>query len=314
MAWKWRPRTSLIAEDGFLNRIAWPVALGVCITLSAYWIGGFYLWPDGSNLFLDAHIYFRATAAWLDGGNPWTTTYQGVPFAGIPPTLLLNLPLLPLGESAAVGFWVAANTLGIAVVIRQLRLPLWSALLLPVVEGWLGAGPDLALAGLLFVGGGWVAALTKPYAAPILLADRRWGQLIAAAFAGVASLLFVPWKLYLESLDTVAASFAAFAGAPMSAAGNPLLGVAVVIALVSLGWRRGLILATPGLLAQQPHYLVFSLEAVRWSRVLALAMTVPIVHSVAVAIVIFAAMRRLGWTSQRERGSPDGPARPEIRS
>ena len=280
-------------QEPFYSRVIWRVILGVAVVVSSYWIAGFYLWPDAGNLFLDAHIYFQATAAWLDGGNPWTTTYRGIPFAGIPPTLLLNLPLVPFGEQIAVPVWVMANTLAVIFVVRRLRLPFWTVFLLPIVEGWLGASPDLALAAVLLAGGGWIAALTKPYSAPVLVADRVWRQLIVAVLVGVITIPLLPWAMFYESRDAIAQTFERFAGYPPSGSGNVVLLAVVALALISLGWRRGFILLTPGLVAQQPHYIVFSLEAVRWSRLLALAFTIPMPHAAAVGIVIYAALDRL---------------------
>jgi hypothetical protein len=273
-----------------LLRILWPLVFGSAIAFSMFKIGGFF--GQEGNLFLDAHIYYRATAAWLDGGNPWTTSYEGVPFAGLPPTLLLNLPLVPLGESVATAFWVVANTASVVLIIRRLHLPLWTVLLFPVVEGWLGATPDIALAGLLLVGGGWFSALTKPYSGPMLLADRQWKQVGICVVAGIGTIPILPWRQFYESRELVLETFARFATHPVSASGSPLLIIAVVVALASLGWRRGWVLFTPGLLAQQGHYLVFSLEAVKWSRILAVAMTIPIQHTMAVAIIAYALVER----------------------
>jgi hypothetical protein len=267
--------------------------LGVALILSTFWIAGFYLTPDPGNLFLDAHIYFRATAAWLDGANPWATAYREVPFAAYPPTLLLNVPLIPFGETAAVAFWVVANTLAVAIVIWRLHLPLWTVLIHPFVEGWLAASPDLTLAGLVLAGGGWLAAISKPYSAPAILAGRKWRQLLVAGAVGLATLPLLPWQMFYESRVEVAQAFASFAGRPVSAAGNLPLMALVATALVTLGWRRGWMLFTPGLLAQQPHYMVFSLEAVRWSRILALAMTIPLPHAAAVGVILFTVYEHL---------------------
>ena len=78
--------TAFLRDRPAIERVAWLVLFGIALMLSAFWIIGFYV-EDGANyLFVDAHVYFRATQAWLGGSNPWTTTYLGVPFAGIPPT------------------------------------------------------------------------------------------------------------------------------------------------------------------------------------------------------------------------------------
>src|SRR4029079_7918794 len=104
----------------------------------------------------------------------------------------------------------------------------------------------------------------------------------------------------------VAGCFAQFAGNPVSAAGSPVLIVAVLVALVSLGWRRGWALFTPGVLAQQPHYIVFSLETVVSSRILSLAMTIPITHVAAIGVIVYALVER--WrTTLAPRPSAVGP-------
>ena len=51
---------------------------------------------------------------------------------------------------------------------------------------------------------------------------------------------------------------------------------------------------TPGLLAQQPHYLVFSLEYIVASRWLVPFMALPIEHLAAVGIVAYAIWQRVG--------------------
>ena len=283
---------SFLRDRPVIERVAWRVVFGITLALSAFWIVGFYVQDGAKYVFIDAHVYYRATQAWLDGSNPWTTSYLGVPFAGIPPTLLLNLPLVPFGEGAAVGFWAVANSSAILLLIRRLHLPLWVVVLQPVLEGWLSGSPDLALAGAVVVGVGCIAALTKPYSAPALVADRRWLQLGIAAVVAIVTIPVLPWFLFYESREIVGQAFAQFAGNPVSAAGNPVLIIAVLVALISLGWRRGWSLVTPGLLAQQPHYIVFSLERVVTSRILALAMTIPITHAAAVGVIVYAVVDR----------------------
>jgi len=298
--------TSFLRNRSAIERVAWRVVFGIALVLSAFWIIGFYVEDGAKYLFVDAHVYFRATQAWLDGSNPWTATYLGVPFAGIPPTLLLNVVFIPFGESVAVAFWAVANTASMILLIRRLGLPLWVIVLQPVLEGWLSGSPDLALAGAIVLGAGWIAALTKPYSAPVLIADRRWLQLGAAVAVGIITIPLLPWFVLYESRAIVAESFAQFAGNPVSAAGSPVLIVAVLVALVSLGWRRGWALFTPGVLAQQPHYIVFSLETVVSSRILSLAMTIPITHVAAIGVIVYALVER--WrTTLAPRPSAVGP-------
>lgn len=276
-----------------LDRVAWPVGLGVSIVLSTYWIAGFYVLSGTERLFLDAHIYFRATEAWVSGGNPWLATYQGVPFAGIPPTLLLNLPLLPFGETLATAFWVVANTASVGYLVYSQRLPKWMFLCLPVAEGWLGASPDLSLAALAVTRASSIAVLTKPYSAPAVLACRGMRPIVWAGGLGLATLLIVPWQLFWESRGLVANAFEQFAGYPPSAAGALPLVALAIIALYLLGRRTGLGLATPALVSQQPHYTVFSLPWVAESRILSIAINVPLAHATAVGVVLYAAARFL---------------------
>ena len=188
--------------------------------------------------------------------------------------LLLNVPFIPFGEGVAVAFW------GVETPPRMCYGPTASSPSLgpgsPAGPGRLAQRlPNLALAGAIVVGLGCIAALTKPYSAPALIADRRWLQLGVAALVGVITIPLLPWFLFYQSRAIVANSFATFAGNPVSAAGSPLLIVAVLVALVSLGWHRGWALLAPGVLAQQPHYIVFSLETVVSSRILALAIPSP---------------------------------------
>ena len=78
-------------------------------------------YPDPSALFSDASLlYWAATQAWVDGGNPWAVaSANGTTFAGWPPTLL-NVPLLPFGPDAARAFWAIADVVGWVVVIWRL--------------------------------------------------------------------------------------------------------------------------------------------------------------------------------------------------
>lgn len=129
---------------------------------------------------LDSQLYFRATAAWLNGEDPWATkTPSGIPFAGPPTALLLNLPLIPFGVGVAAPFWAVAGLAGWLVTVRRLHLgPLW-ILFLPFLEGWFAGSPDPALMGLVVVGGGAIAAAAKPYSVPAMIADRTLPRVAA---------------------------------------------------------------------------------------------------------------------------------------
>lgn len=263
-----------------------------------------FLEAQPSNLFLDAHIYFRATSAWLSGSNPWETVYNGFPFAAPPPALLLNLALQPLGEDLAVATWAVASIASTLFIFRRLRLPLWMWLFHPLVEGFLAGSPDLVLAGLVLAGGGAVSAAAKPYAVPAMLAARRWRAVVIGAGIVLVTVPVLPWGVFIASRGLVSNAFEEFT-VVVSAFGSPALMVATGVALASLGRARALQLFTPGLLAQQPHYLVFSLEAISKSLLLAIFMTIPLDHYAALGIVVYA----IAETVQRQRARSRGNSR-----
>ena len=287
-------------EWPFVERWVWTVILVGTFALMATNLRDFYLTPPFSNLFIDAHIYFRATEAWVQGGNPWLPMWQGIPFAAPPPALLLNLPLIPFGEQVAVTFWVVANSLSLLYIFRRLHLPPYWFLFYPVFEGFLGATPDIALAALVMLGGGAISGLVKPYAIPAMLAVGRWRAVLVAGAVVVVTLPLLPWATFRASEEVIKSAFAEFT-VVVSAFGDPGLMVATAIALASLGYRRGLGLFTPGLLAQQPHYLVFSLEFIAVSRWLTFAMTLPYEHAAANGIIAYALFDQLRFRIGRVR-------------
>lgn len=264
------------------------VGLTIMLFVAAnFTIVPFYLYPSDDRLWLDAHVYYRATEAWLSGANPWLTEWYGVPYSAPPPALLLNLPLMPFGETFAVAFWVTANSISVGVLLRRFRLPLWWALFHPIFEGYLAASPDITLAALVIIGGGSLAALMKPYSIPAMLAANRWRAVLLAAGTGLVSVPLLPWATFLNSRDLIGAAFRDYA-VPVSAFGSVGLMLVTAIALLSLGRVPGLALTTPGLLAQQPHYNVFSLQTIARSRILTWTLGLPVEHMAAFGVVAYA--------------------------
>jgi hypothetical protein len=252
----------------------------------------FYLFPSTDRLFVDARLYFRATEAWVSGGNPWSVGMFGVTFGAPPPALLLNLPFLPFGESFAVLSWIVLNTIAVVFLLRKFRLPWWWIGFYPISEGWLAGSADITLAALVFVGGSALAALAKPYSVPTIAADGRWRGLAVAAALALITVPILPWAAFIASLGTVSATFDRF-GVDVSAAGVPWLAAVAALALVSLGWVRGLPLTLPALLALQPHYLVFALRDIAKSRILTAGATIPGLHAAALSVIAFAAKERV---------------------
>ncbi len=251
------------------------------------------IWPD-------AHIYFRATEAWVSGANPWEAEFQGIGYGAPPPALLLNLPLLPFGENAAVAVWAGGGFAAVLLLLRRFKLPWWWVFFYPIAEGWTGSSPDLVLAALVYVNLGAIAALVKPYSIPALLSEGRWRAVATAAVVGLVTVPLFPWAQFFASRDLVAATFDQWAF-PNSSWGQPLLTLGAVIALILLRWRQGLALLTPAILAQQPHYAVFSLSVISGSWILAAFITMPVAGAAAMGTILYALRERLYVDKRRRR-------------
>lgn len=259
--------------------------IGISLIVLQTQIAGYR--PDPSKLFSDASLYFAATQAWVAGGDPWSVTLDGIAFAGPPPTLLLNVPLLPFGPGVAPGFWFVADVLGWLVVMWRLGLGPWWILFPPFLEGVFPGNPDPALAGLAVVGGAWIAALMKPYSVPSILADGLWRHVAVAAAVAVVSVFVLPWGVFIAQFASIQAALADQSRS-LSAWGDPLLMVAVAIALPVLGIRTALRLVVPTLWPNaQLHYSVFSARAGAESAALAVALAAP--GYTAQLVVVYAA-------------------------
>jgi hypothetical protein len=238
-------------------------------------------WHRPEDLFSDAALYHAATRAWLDGADPWAVQVGDIRFAGLPTTLLLNLPLAPFDPSIAKAFWVVADVLGWLLVMRRQQLGPWWILFPPFIEGLFPASPDPALAALVVLSAGSIAVVTKPYSLPAVLAERR--------FLALASLVILPWAMYLDQLPAVLATLHA-QSRDVTAWGDPVLMVLVVAALISLGLAQALRLIVPAIWPNaQLHYFVFSTEAAAGSAAFALALATP--GLTAQLIVVIAAVR-----------------------
>lgn len=254
--------------------------------------------PDA--LFGDSRLYWRATEAWVSGGDPWAASHNGIVFAGIPPTLLLNLPLVPFGEDLAWAFWPVAGLIGMTFALRRLGLPLWWLLWPPVMEGLLPGSPDLVLMGLIVAGVGWISAVAKPYVVPAMLWEGRWRSVVLAALIGVATMPLLPWPRFADQWPAIATAYSVQTR-DFSAWPDPLAMFAVTLALVSLG-RFGLGLATPGLWPQaQLHYGLFSVSAAARSRLLAVGLGFPLPGVGPVAIIVYAGWRLIAAKMARSK-------------
>lgn len=283
-----------------LERAARHVAIALFVAISVAYLLVIEMqvrWLSTGTLFSDATLYFDATSAWLNGGNPWTTTVDDVSFAGPPTTLLLNLPLQPFGREVAAPFWAIAGMASWLFTIRRLRLAPYWFLFPPFWEGYLPGSPDPALLALILLGAGPLSALAKPYSVPGMLADGRWRAVLVAGALGLATLPLLPWGQFVDNVPEVQAAFAT-QSRHTSAWGNPPLMIAAGIALLSLGKRRALGMAVPVLWpGAQFHYSIFSIGTGAAFIGLGVVLTFPYLAPPGVILyaVVMHGWRLIGW-------------------
>jgi hypothetical protein len=206
-----------------------------------------------------AWIYTDAARALFAGGDPWRVGPPAGVVAGPPPMLLPFMPFVGLPNEVIAAIWLVASVVALVWLLWKLGLPGYWIAYTPffavVVLGHL----ELLVVILLFYGGrlGGLAAIVKPYMGFALVAQKRWGAIAVAAVAVLVTAPFLPWGLFIQERDFIAANLARqYAGD--SVFGNPILMVIAVVALASLGWRRALWLGAPLLwpAAQQGYKLM----------------------------------------------------------
>ncbi len=170
------------------------------IGLPAWFVVIDLLWiakPDA--LGIDARHYQNAATTWLAGGDPWSVTESGIPYAAGPHTLLFYAPTSVLPVTVSTWLWLAAGAVAAVWLIRKLELPWWYLAFPPLLHGvWNGNPQTIALA--LLVQGSLVGAVAavglKLYAAIPLV--TRWRHLVVAGAVLAVVTLVLPWQLYLD--------------------------------------------------------------------------------------------------------------------
>lgn len=309
------PSSAPIRWSFVVDRAAWGVVIITCALVSAGYVAILVAHPDSFGN--DAIIYFRATGAWLAGADPWSAARDGTTFGGIPPTLLLSLPLQPFGEEAARWFWPLSGAVAMMAALRAWRLhPIW-LLWPPFLEGTIRGGVDATLIGATLVGAGALAALTKPYAIPAMLWERRRTAVGSALVAGVVLLVALPWPYFVQRWPAIETVISA-QSSNLSAWGDPLAMAAVGLAAVAI--RRDILpLLTPGLWPHsQMHYALWSLRFAATNPILALGLALPFRGAPVVAIALYAVMRlTFLWLARGTAGrvatsSLDRSVRPSV--
>jgi hypothetical protein len=248
-----------------------------------------------------ASIYTAAARAWLNGGDPWSVGPRAAVFAGPPPMLLPFVPFtaLPLDVTRLV--WVVGSAVLAVMVIRRLRLPAYWIAFPPIAQVIHLGHPEVLLLALIVLGGplGGLAPLVKPYFGPALLAERRWRAIALGMVVFVVTFPFLPWVAFVERLPEITATLARQSIGD-STFGQPIWMLVAILALASLGLRRGLWLAMPVLWpSAQPFYKVACVPAI--SPLLAVFWAIPIPgFSLAGLIVLAVADRYVAV-----RGGPD---------
>ena len=242
--------------------------------------------------------YTAAAAAWVAGGDPWQVGPPAAIYAGPPPMLLLFVPFIPLPVDLTRLFWVAAMSLLAIWVVRRLGLPGYWVAFPPMFQAIFLGHPEVLVVALLLIGGALsgIAAVIKPYTAVPLLAERRWSAFLLAIGVVAATAPFLPWATFVSDLPWITANLVRQNHGD-SIFGSPVLMALAVVALISLGLRRGLWLSVPLLWPlAQPLYKTSSLPAL--SPFLAIVWSIPIPGMTLLGVVIEAVVVRLASTGQ----------------
>jgi hypothetical protein len=214
-----------------------------------------------ANLGIDARVYVAAAGAWVDGGDPWSASANGVLFAAPPTSFLPFVPFVGLDPRVTAAAWIVGCLVVAALAIRSLHLPLWWVAFPPVADGIMVGSLDVVVLGLLVIWRGRLGALApllKIYALIPMLGERRWRDVLIAGGLLAASLLVLPWGDWFARLPEISANLAQ-TSASTSVYGSPVLMVVGVMGLAVIGLPRAGWLAVPVLWpSTQPHYMAVS--------------------------------------------------------
>lgn len=286
-----------------------------------FWLLNLAVGFETQTVGLDARIYYRGSAAWLAGDNPWAVGAaigdRPFSYAGLPPTAILLAPFTLLPEDVFVWLAISVSVVAAVVIVRGLRLPFAWIAYPPLLYGVIAANPHVVLMALVVAGGtigGVLATMIKVVAIPPLAGERRWLSLAVAATILGITVLVAPdaWAAFLAQAGRVADEINAQSGGGVSAWGNPPLMAATLAALAVLAvldWRAAGWLAVPALFpTTQYYYAMFALpvdpvvaaaSALPWPGVPALVT----IGYAAVLVVLAVRRRRRGPSPAATSGS-----------
>ena len=283
------------------------------IGLPAWFVVIDLLWiakPDA--LGIDARHYQNAATTWLAGGDPWSVTESGIPYAAGPHTLLFYAPTSVLPVTVSTWLWLTAGAVAAVWLIRKLELPWWWLAFPPLLHGvWNGNPQTIALA--LLVQGSLVGAVAavglKLYAAIPLV--TRWRHLVVAGAVLAVVTLVLPWQLYLDrGLGIGSHLQTAWNG---SAWRFPILVAPTLVALWILRRQGAEWFAVPAVFpATQFYYVAMALPALVGRPIVAAFLALPMVLMAPLVVMALAVIHVLGPDRlpmlARERGALDEPA------
>ena len=277
-----------------------------------FWLLDFAVGFNWQIVGLDARIYYRGSAAWLAGQNPWATGAllygRFYNYAGLPPTAVLLSPLTLVPEEVFLWLGLALSIWAAVVAVRALRLPVAWAFYPPLLFGAIAANPHVVMLALLLAGGTWgggLASVLKVVAIPPLIGERRWRALVVSGAAIGASVVLLPglWSSFLSQAGTLQESIHSESVGGFSAWGTPLVFVPAFLALcvlARLDLRAAAWLAVPALFpTTQYYYAMFALPV---DPFLAAAMAFPVPLGPPLLTIVYAAVRL--WVALRRRSSP----------
>lgn len=256
-----------------------------------------YFAGNGFPIGIDATIYYRGIAAWLQGGDPWDAAVVvngwSYHYAGTPVTTVLMAPAGLVSEAAFTRLWIMATWVAAVVLLRRLKLPLWWLLFPPMAEALFSANPQIVVLALLLARhpvASAVATGLKIYAFIPLLGEGRWRHVWAGigligATAVIASDL---WIDYIGKLGFISNRLMQESIRGGSAFYYPELLAVTVLALVLLALRdrrtTGWLAAPAVWPSSQFHYSTMALPVM--SPFLAVFLALPATHAAPVAIVL----------------------------
>ena len=247
---------------------------------------------DPGSLGWHATFYTQAAAAWLGGLDPWLTGPPGIVFGG-PPTMLLPFaPFVALPPEITRPVWVIGSAVLAIAIVRRLRLPWYFLAFPPLFEAIAIGHPEVLVLWLLVFSGrlSGLAAVIKPYATFALVAERRVAAILVVVVVVVATVPVLPWGYFVADFATIQETLAKQAYG-YSVFGTPWMLVGIV-ALLSLGWRRALWLATPVLWPSSQF--IYAVGAIpQLSPIIALCWAIPVPGATLVGVVIEAILIRL---------------------